>query len=119
MISDTRRPERIRSRPRRRRAPVSGPIPAHDPRPRIVLLLLPVFPSVQGCYESSDMSFGPDPRDANHETSTPDPLPDVSDVRAPRHLELYATGRWTTTVVATDDCIYVGDSSGLRIFPQD
>ena len=44
---------------------------------------------------------------------------DVSDVRAPRHLELFTTGEWTTTVVATDNYIYVGDSSGLRIFPVD
>jgi len=44
---------------------------------------------------------------------------DVSDVTDPRHLELYATGEWTTTVVATDNYIYVGDSSGLRIFSVD
>jgi hypothetical protein len=44
---------------------------------------------------------------------------DLSDVHAPRHLELLDTGDWTTTVVATEAYIFVGAGPGLRIFPRD
>ena len=41
---------------------------------------------------------------------------DVSDPSSPREVMLYETGQWTTTVVAFQDYLFVGDSQGLRIF---